>query len=50
MASIFRRGETWCVAYYVNGKLRRRSLKTSNKRVAERERQALYRAQYWEYW
>lgn len=41
MASVFKRGDTWWVAYYVHGKLTRRSLKTTNKRVAEREKQAL---------
>ena len=41
MASIFKRGKTWWVAYYANGKLVRRSLKTTNKRIAEREKQAL---------
>lgn len=41
MASIFKRGNTWWVAYYHNGRLHRKSLKTKNKRVAERERQAL---------
>jgi integrase len=41
MASIYRRGEIWWVAYYVGDELRRKSLKTSNKRIAEREKQAL---------
>lgn len=41
MASIFKRRDTWWIAHYEGGKLCRRSLKTSNKRVAERERQAL---------
>ena len=41
MASIYKRGGTWWVAYYNNGKLRRRSLKTTNKRIAERQKQAL---------
>ncbi len=41
MASVFKRGNTWWVAYYYNGRLRRQSLKTKNKRIAEREKQAL---------
>lgn len=40
MASIFKRSETWWISYYVNGKQVRESLKTSNKRIAEREKQA----------
>ncbi len=40
MASIFKRGDKWWIAYYVGGKLRRRSLNTGSKRIAERERQA----------
>ncbi len=41
MASIFKRGDTWWICYYVHGKQVRRSLKTSNKRLAEREQQAI---------
>ena len=33
MASIFKRGNTWWIAYYHNGRLRRKSLKTTNKRL-----------------
>ena len=41
MASIFKRNDVWWVSYYHNGKQVRKSLKTSNKRIAEREKQAL---------
>ena len=43
MASIYKRGNTWWIAYYVEGKTApvRRSLKTTNKRIAEREKQAV---------
>ena len=41
VASIYKRGDTWWVKYYERGKLVRQSLKTSNKRVAERERMAI---------
>ena len=43
MASIYRRGKTWSIAHYVVGRTEpvRRSLKTTSKRIAEREKQAL---------
>ncbi len=41
MASIFKRGKTWWISYYVRDTHVRRSLKTGNKRLAERERQAI---------
>lgn len=41
MASIYKRGETWWIKYYLNGKTARQSLRTTNKRVATREKQAL---------
>jgi integrase/recombinase XerD len=41
MASIYRRAGTWWVSYYAGGKHLRRSLKTSSKRLAEREKQAI---------
>lgn len=43
MASIYKRGKTWWIAYYVAGRGSpvRRSLKTTNKRIAEREKQAI---------
>jgi len=40
MASIYKRGDTWWIKYYFNGKTVRESLKTTNKRVAQREKQA----------
>lgn len=40
MASIFKRGGTWWISYYVHGKQYRESLKTTNKKIAEREKQA----------
>ena len=43
MASIYKRGKSWWIAYYIAGKSApvRRSLKTTNRRIAEREKQAL---------
>ena len=43
MASIFKRGNTWWIAYYIAGKREpiRKSLKTTSKRIAEREKQAV---------
>jgi site-specific recombinase XerD len=43
MASIYKRGKTWWIAYYVEEKADpiRRSLKTTNKKIALRERQAI---------
>ena len=41
MASIYKRDKTWWVKYSRNGRTVRRSLKTTNKRLAEREKQAL---------
>ena len=40
MASIFKRGGTWWISYYFNGKQHRESLKTTSKKLAEREKQA----------
>lgn len=40
MASIFKRGKTWWISYYANGRQYRESLKTTNKKIAEREKQA----------
>ncbi len=40
MASIYKRDKTWWIKYYQNGKIVRESLRTTNKRIAERERQA----------
>lgn len=41
MASIYKRGKTWWVHYYVNGKSVDRSLRTSNERVARDEKKQL---------
>lgn len=41
MASIFKRGAVWWVKYSRNGRTLRPSLKTTNKGIAEREKQAL---------
>lgn len=41
MASIYKRDKTWWVKFSRNGRTVRRSLKTANKRLAEREKQAL---------
>lgn len=41
MASIYKRGKFWWIAYYANGKQHRRPLRTQNKHVAMREKQAL---------
>ena len=41
MASLFLRGKTWWIKYQRAGKTVRASLKTSNKRVARREQQAI---------
>lgn len=43
MASIYKRGKSWWIAYYIAGRADpvRRSLKTTNRRVAEREKQAV---------
>jgi hypothetical protein len=38
MASIYKRGRTWWIHYYVNGKSVDRSLRTTNERIA-RDRQ-----------
>jgi integrase len=41
MASLYKRGQTWWVAYYRNGKKVRESLRTVSKRQALREKQAI---------
>ena len=41
MASLFKRGKTWWVSYYALGKHVRRSLKTTNKKAADREKMAI---------
>ena len=41
MASIYKRKDIWWVAYYDGGKLVRESLKTTSKKTAEREKQAI---------
>ncbi|MFP4502906.1 MAG: hypothetical protein ACLFTT_18080 [Candidatus Hydrogenedentota bacterium] len=41
MAHMYKRSETWWVKYHLHGKPVYRSLKTKNKRIAQRELQAL---------
>ena len=41
MASIYRRGQTYWVHYYVNGKSVSKSLKTKSERVAQAKRKQL---------
>ena len=41
MASIYKRGKTWWVKYYVNGKPVAKSLQTSSERVARDRKRKL---------
>jgi len=40
MTSIYKRGDIWWLKYHQNGRVVRKSLKTTNKRIAQREKQA----------
>lgn len=41
MSTLYKRGGTWWIKYYTNGKALYESLKTRSKAVAKREQQAI---------